>query len=440
MYVNAAVASRLEYSLEELYRLNAWDLCSTISENTWPQFWDRLIENRQLIREFEYRTKGWEFFPVEIAANLVEFEGSKYVCGIIRDISARKKIEAELYEKEARLHLLLDKMPCMLWTMDIELRFLSVSGAGMTKAGRSPEDIIGKTIFEYSSQFTERSPLVKNYRRALAGEKVTYEQTSVKNKRKFLCHVEPIFDATEKISGLVGVGLDITDYTKATSQIKIKNRRIKELAHAYVEAQEKEREWLMTEIHDRIIQPLSGVSHACEVMVSGNQDQAEIREHNKKALAQVKFAIGEARAIMKELYPATLTRYGLVGLINEELGSYQDETGSNAILHANCTVKIPSDIQTTLYRVFHEALQNIWRHSKAKNVNIELDCRPYEYRLSVADDGIGFDIESLQHRSLPGGIESMTQRTEIIGGKFSIRSSPGKGTTISARIATDEAK
>ncbi|ADJ25594.1 putative PAS/PAC sensor protein [Dehalogenimonas lykanthroporepellens BL-DC-9] len=374
-------------------------------------------------------TLNRDSIPIIKSVQRLTISGHEYLCESFIDITVLKNTESELRENKDKLQLLLNQMPCSLWTMDTDLRFTSISGAALKATGRNPSDMIGKTVYEYSAQFNEKSAMVKALRRALKGKSGSFEQRTMLGDRYHLCHFESMYDVNGKITGVIGIGFDITERKKAELQIKEDKRKIRELAHAYVSAQEKEREWLSLEIHDRIIQPLSSAIHAIE---SGNQNTLQ----SKEALSFLKEAVKESRNIMKEIYPETLTRFGLVRQIETELNHLREATPCNVEFCKQCDCPIPHDVETTTYRVFHEALLNIKNHAQAKTIKITLICKTEYLEMTISDDGIGFDYQAKLKRRIPGGLESMKQRTEIIGGKFRIESLIGQGTTINIYIPT----
>jgi two-component system NarL family sensor kinase len=98
--------------------------------------------------------------------------------------------------------------------------------------------------------------------------------------------------------------------------------------------------------------------------------------------------------------------------------------------------ELPASLAMPLFRITQEALDNAARHAQAKRVSIELIEKKQHIRLSIADDGIGFQPEKIEQ---PGdtsgwGLWIMLQRTESIGGKFHIHSQPGKGTFLSIEV------
>ncbi|AII58857.1 ATPase [Dehalococcoides mccartyi CG4] len=197
----------------------------------------------------------------------------------------------------------------------------------------------------------------------------------------------------------------------------------------YVAAQEKEREWVSIEIHDRIVQNLSGILHQINALTlckkPFNKDK---RDKLDELSGQLNNTIIEARSIMRELYPGTLTRYGLIRLIQEESIHLQDEMHCEIKFNHSLTKAVPPYLETTIYRIVHEALLNAKKYSQASQIVVDLNRTDKNISLDICDNGIGFCLKNVDWIR-PSGLQSMRQRAEIVSGTFCIRSGV-KGTCI----------
>jgi signal transduction histidine kinase len=97
--------------------------------------------------------------------------------------------------------------------------------------------------------------------------------------------------------------------------------------------------------------------------------------------------------------------------------------------------RLPPDVETVAFRIVQEALTNVLRHARAKRVDVRLDRRGDVLLAMVRDDGVGFDPEQLDRRTL--GLAGMRERAELVGGTVQVLSVPGVGTTVLARIPVD---
>jgi signal transduction histidine kinase len=101
---------------------------------------------------------------------------------------------------------------------------------------------------------------------------------------------------------------------------------------------------------------------------------------------------------------------------------------------------VPRDVETLAYRIVQEALTNIGKHARATTVTVHLDIDGTQLRVEVEDDGQGFETARARDylRSGRVGLASMRERVELASGTFNLRSSPGRGTVVTALIPLDE--
>lgn len=216
------------------------------------------------------------------------------------------------------------------------------------------------------------------------------------------------------------------------TQITTFERKLRDLTIEYVKAQENERKLLAAELHDRVVQDLVHICHQIGEILEDTPGSR--RASVLEVLGSVKSTLNETRSVMKSLYPVTLARYGLIEMIKQELEALEDKTGLNVQMTNTLSARLSPHIETTLYRVFHEAILNAMKHSQtSKRVLVDVGDRGDTVHMKIADDGKGFDTESILTGE-PGGIEGMRQRVELLGGTFNIKSSPIEGTTVLVAI------
>ncbi|MGA2788721.1 MAG: ATP-binding protein, partial [Verrucomicrobiota bacterium] len=156
-----------------------------------------------------------------------------------------------------------------------------------------------------------------------------------------------------------------------------------------------------------------------------------------KSLAMVhRFAV--------ELRPTVLDDLGLIPALHTFMKDFMKRTGVRARLTAYAAVnQLPLDQSAVLYRVALEALNNVAIHAQASAVEVQIKKLPDWICLTITDDGKSFDVKRVLRTKGKGrlGLLGMRERLQMIGGKFSIKSPPGHGTTVTARIpATTESK
>jgi PAS domain S-box-containing protein len=156
---------------------------------------------------------------------------------------AAEASKRELMQSEARLRLLTNQMPAVLWTTDSELRFTSALGMGLTSLHLQPNEIAGLTLFEYYQTSSPDFLPISAHRHALEGASVAFEMRW--QDRSFDCQVEPLRDANGDTIGVIGIALDISERKLAEEQVKTSL---------------KEKEALIKEIHHRVKNNLQVIS------------------------------------------------------------------------------------------------------------------------------------------------------------------------------------
>jgi two-component system, cell cycle sensor histidine kinase and response regulator CckA len=130
----------------------------------------------------------------------------------------RKRAEAKIRESEARFRVLVEQLPAVLWTVDRGLQFTSSVGAGLARLGLKPNEIVGKSLFEYFETSDRTFLPVAAHLRAVAGEPVTFP---VEWKGgSYACHAEPLRDANGEIFGAICMSLDVTDRKNLEEQLR----------------------------------------------------------------------------------------------------------------------------------------------------------------------------------------------------------------------------
>ncbi len=129
----------------------------------------------------------------------------------------RRQAELALRDNEARLRLLLDQLPAVLWTTDRELRFTSSLGAGLGAMQLSPGEVVGRTLAEFFGTDDPDFPALAAHRRALQGETVRYELAW--KDRYFQCHIEPLRTSEDTIAGVIGIAIDATERQQLEQQL-----------------------------------------------------------------------------------------------------------------------------------------------------------------------------------------------------------------------------
>ena len=214
-------------------------------------------------------------------------------------------------------------------------------------------------------------------------------------------------------------------------QLSARERAHENFAEQVIAAQEAERRRLAGDIHDGISQRLVSLTYRLDAAARAVDDRAtaEACEQLEKARDLVDLTLAEARSAIGGLRPPVLDDLGLAGGL-ASLASSIPEIDLDLELAEE---RLPEHIEVALYRIAQEGLQNVVKHSRALRAAVRFTVADGTVRLEVADDGTGFDMTS--ERATAGyGMLSMTERAELVGGRLTVRSRPGSGTSVMVSV------
>ena len=148
----------------------------------------------------------------------------------------------------------------------------------------------------------------------------------------------------------------------------------------------------------------------------------------------------QLRRIAHEIRPRMLEEIGLVAALEFLAASVEKRRGLVVTVDAGPLRGLPQTIETTIYRVVQEALNNVTRHAQAASARIQLRRMTKVLHCTIQDDGVGFDVERIQARrgELGMGLLGMRERLGILGGRIDVRSAPGRGTDVEVIIPLED--
>ena len=210
------------------------------------------------------------------------------------------------------------------------------------------------------------------------------------------------------------------------------------LSRRYLTAQEQERLRISRELHDVIAQMLSGINlHLAAIKTEASGKTRGLVRSIASTQRLVEKSVDIVHRFARELRPAMLDDLGLIPALKAHVCAFIKATGIQMELSTFSGLDVLGlDTRTALYRVAQEALSNIARHSKATKGSIVLEKSPGGARMRISDNGRSFDPRRIRRgtRLTRLGLVGMRERVEMLGGRFSVETRPGKGTTIIAEI------
>jgi len=202
---------------------------------------------------------------------------------------------------------------------------------------------------------------------------------------------------------------------------------LKELSRRLVEAEERERRAISRELHDEVGQSLSALLVDVQNLTEMSSEEGGFRQglQNIKTLAEN--CVNEVRNMALLLRPSMLDDLGLIAALEWQAREVSKRTGMLVdTVEENVSDNLPEEHRTCVYRVVQEALNNCSKHAYAKNVRIVVRQEPNHLRVSIEDDGRGFDARRVRGLGLVGINERVTQ----LGGVLKVDSDPARGTRL----------
>lgn len=222
---------------------------------------------------------------------------------------------------------------------------------------------------------------------------------------------------------------------QAEAKLLSTTRQLKALSMRVMEVQEQERRRLAVELHDELGQSLTAIKINLQLGERFKEKApADLYQENIRI---VEDALMQVRTLATALRPSMLDDLGLAPAL--KWLAEQNANRSNFevdFVHQRELERLAPEIETACFRIVQEALTNITRHAKARRVGINLSKEDSEMVLLINDDGVGFDTLAMRERANAGlslGVLGMQERAYLVGGKLSIRSTPGHGSTVELR-------
>jgi two-component system nitrate/nitrite sensor histidine kinase NarX len=209
--------------------------------------------------------------------------------------------------------------------------------------------------------------------------------------------------------------------------VAMENARLYEQAEQTAIAGERSR--LARELHDAVTQTLFSASLIADVLPKIWERDPEEGMHNLEELRQLtRGALAEMRTMLLEMRPEALERADLKTLLTQLADAFVGRVRIPVDLEIHGDARPAQEVKIVFYRVAQEALNNIAKHSGARQVELHLDCQPGQMSLLIKDDGLGFDPGSIPSDHLGMGI--MRERAASIRASLQIESQIGQGTTV----------
>jgi signal transduction histidine kinase len=218
---------------------------------------------------------------------------------------------------------------------------------------------------------------------------------------------------------------------RAAVAVSLSERVAHETVRRVIQAQESERKRLARELHDETGQALTSILLGLGA-IRAAKDDGEAKRAEADVRNLVVQALQDVRTLAVELRPTVLDDFGLAPALERLAATFAERTGIATDIETRLDERLPTEVETTLYRLVQEALTNVVKHAAASHVSIVVGARRDRVVLTVDDDGRGFDEAEVGPGSL--GLLGMRERLALVGGSLEVESPVSGGTTLASQV------
>ncbi|HJS50435.1 MAG TPA: PAS domain S-box protein [Pyrinomonadaceae bacterium] len=371
-----------------------------------------------------------------------EFEMAMTIGNQIAAGVERKRTERKLLENEERLRLATQTGNVGVWDWDVRADHIEWTDSVYSIHGIPLGRFDGRSeTFAERIHPEDREFVSKRIEMALSGEMpydLEFRIARPDGDVRWLYTNALVLRDDSGPYRMIGATVDITDRLRAEAA-----RRESEIMHRLVEAQEAERHRIARDLHDHLGQKMTALRLQTEALSAKCADDPSLAAavlRVQKSAVDVDRDIG---FLSWELRPTELENLGLENALTTFVREWSGQYGIKAEFHTSKTEtngngsRLDHVVETNLYRIVQEALNNVLKHADAKSVSVLLHHRKDEVVLIVEDNGCGFDeaMGAANGATRGGlGLVGMKERSALLNGVLEIDSQPGTGTTVVARI------
>jgi PAS domain S-box-containing protein len=481
-YVNPRLVEMLGYDREEdLIGLKFWQLVH-------PE--DRpIVRNRGLRREkeavyplrytFRALKKNGSIAWADMRGMTARYLGRPANIGTVVDITEQKKVEEELRKHQGQLEervrertaeflranerlkrevedreraerkssaeknfsdSVINSLPGVFYLFDESGRMIKWNDNLEMITGYLPEDILSKNALEFF-QAEDRALVQERIRETFEKGRSFVEATIEAKTGQLTPYL--LTGVRLNLEGkiyLIGVGVDISERKKAEQALLASKQELRDLSAKLIHVQEKERRHLAMELHDGLGQSLSAINFSLEKMMKKSEQDSDSKTIStlEQVLPMIKSTIEEVRRMSRDLRPSMLDDLGIMTTLTwfcRNFGKVYPDISIKKRIGIK-EKEIPEHLKIVIFRILQEALNNVAKHSQAKQVEIRLGRKGKAIEFRIQDNGRGFTQKTAlssdsTHKGF--GLTSMKDRTELSGGTFKLKTAPRGGTAILAR-------
>jgi two-component system, NarL family, sensor histidine kinase UhpB len=394
---------------------------------------ERIRTGQETIYGHQLLRKDGTIFPAEARAKITRMGDRVFRMTALRDITERKRIEEALRASEALFRSYFEQAVVGCAITSLEKGILAINDQLCQMLGRSREELLHMKWAELTHPDDVAADVVQ-LNRVIRGEIDTYtlDKRYIRKDGRII-YATIALKCVRRPDGspdyIVGLVTDITD--RHESILREQQARM-EYTFQLIASQEAERARIARELHDSLGQNLLLIKNRAELEMAKTKLSDELREQFQDISDLAARAISEARQISYDLHPSQLDHLGLI----RSLEAMIENADESSVIEIDGKFDSADDVFSVeaamnIYRIVQESLNNILKHSCAKNARVTLERDIHEVILKIEDDGCGFKAGE-NPKGL--GLKNIAERVRMLGGRLKMDSALGRGTRIEITI------
>lgn len=423
---NPAICQMLGYSQEEIRSLTVMDVHPQESlPEAMAEFERQVKGKRSLGTEIPMKRKDGSVFYADVNSFPMTWAGKPCLVGVFRDVTERRRTELALHESEAMLRNLFDNLPNVVIIVD---RDAKIKHLNRTVSGPPAAQRIGTTGLE-SIAPEYRETCRQRLQRTIETRRVQRVECLGVHGVWWDCCLIPMIEKDE-VRNVMIICTDVTQRRAATEALQKEQRLLRQL----LDLHERDRQLTAYEIHDGFSQYLTGALYNLQAFRELlAKSPLEAWRTFDTGVSLIRRSINEARRLIGGLRPPILDESGIVAAIDYlACETEEHEEAEVEFIHDVKFQRLAPPLESAIFRIVQESLNNARRYSQSAKIRIELRQRDDHVCIAVRDWGVGFDPE----RTAEGrfGLQGIRERVRLFGGQVTIETAPGKGTHVSVEL------
>jgi len=446
-YANHAAERMLGYAPGGVVERPLIDFEPSLHMDRWLNLWKhaRHGDDGPLSFETECRRADGSALPADVSLSFLRYRDTEYLVVFITDVTERRRALAALQESEARLQGIAANVPGLVFRLEraqpgepVDFAFISDGSESLVgypaAALLAPDHGIRSLVHA-----DDRAAYHRSQDQALASDSDWHWQGRILTRAGEQRWADIKAIARRLEGGQVvwdGIVWDISENKRTELALGESRAQLRELSAHLESVREEEKARIAREVHDELGQVLTVLkleTSMCELSYAELDSGLRERLDNMKRLIAQLFQL--VRDVASALRPPILDA-GLASAIEWQAQRFEART------QIPCLVEVPENLPQLadakaigLFRILQEALTNVIRHAGAHTVDLRLALEGDRLRLSISDDGRGFQPAAVSSHSF--GLVGMRERVLMLGGSLDIDSRPGEGTTLTVSVPLD---